>query len=62
MDRLLRHSRVLNIQGQSYLLREERQAGPFPSQPHLGASPEDVGDNYADWQDPYTATLQMAHI
>ena len=48
LDRLLHHSQVLNIRGESYRLREKRQAGLFPSQPHLGAAPEEAGDNYAD--------------
>jgi hypothetical protein len=29
LDRLLHHSRVLNIQGESYRLRETKQAGLF---------------------------------
>ena len=48
LDRLLHHSHVLNIRGESYRLREKRQAGLFPSQQHLTASPEQAGDNYAD--------------
>ena len=47
LDRLLRHSHVLNIRGESFRLREKRQAGLFPSQQHLAASPEETGDNYA---------------
>ncbi len=47
LDRLLHHSHVLNIRGESYLLREKRQAGLFPSQ-QLNATPEEAGDNYAD--------------
>ena len=30
------------------LQEEKRQAGLFPSQQHLAASPEGAGDNYAD--------------
>ena len=40
LDRLLHHSHVLNIRGESFRLREKRQAGLFPSQQHLAASPE----------------------
>ena len=32
LDRLLQHSHVLNILGESYRLRGKRQAGLFPSQ------------------------------
>ena len=32
LDRLLHHSHVLNIRGESFRLREKRQAGLFPSQ------------------------------
>ena len=48
LDRLLHHSHVLNIRGESYRFREKRQAGLFPSQQHLTVSPEQAGDNYAD--------------
>ena len=48
LDRLLHHSHVLNIRGESFRLREKRQAGLFPSQQHLAVSPEEAGDNYAD--------------
>ena len=48
LDRLLHHSHVLNIRGESYRLREKRQAGLFPSHQQLGAAPEEAGDNYAD--------------
>ena len=34
--------------GESFRLREKRQAGLFPSQQHPAASPEGAGDNYAD--------------
>ena len=40
LDRLLHHSHVLNIRGESYRLREKRQAGLFPSQQHLPSRPE----------------------
>ena len=36
------------IRGESYRLREKRQAGLFPSQQHIRATPEEAGDNYAD--------------
>ena len=45
LDRLPHHSHVLNIRGESFRLREKRQAGLFPSQ-HLNAAPEEAGDNY----------------
>ena len=48
LDRLRHHSHVLNIRGESYRLREKRQAGLFPSQQHVGATPEEAGDNYRD--------------
>ena len=48
LDRLLHHSHVLNIRGESFRLREKRQAGLFPSQQHPAASPEGASDNYAD--------------
>ena len=48
LDRLLHHSHVLNIRGESFRLREKRQAGLFASQQHPAASPEGAGDNYAD--------------
>ncbi len=48
LDRLLHHSHVLNIRGESFRLREKRQAGLFPSLQHLAASPEEAGDNHAD--------------
>ena len=38
LDRLLHHSHVLNIRGESYRLREKRQAGLFPSQQHISGS------------------------
>ena len=47
LDRLLHHSHVLNIRGESYRLREKRQAGLFPSQQQLSAKPEEAGVNYA---------------
>ena len=48
LDRLLHHSHVLNIRGESFRLRVKRQAGLFPSQQHLAASPEEAADNYSD--------------
>ena len=38
LDRLLHHSHVLNIRGESYRLREKCQAGLFPSQQHISAA------------------------
>ena len=48
LDRLLHHSDMLNIRGESYRLREKRQAGLLPSQQQLSATPKGAGDNYAD--------------
>ena len=39
LDRLLNHSHVLNIRGESHRLREKRQAGLFPSHQHISAAP-----------------------
>ena len=47
LDRLLHHSHELNIRGESYRLREKRQAGLFPSEQQLSANPEEAGDSYA---------------
>ena len=46
LDRLLHHSHVINIRGQSYRLREKRQAGLFPSLQQPGTTPEEAGDNH----------------
>ena len=35
LDRLLHHSLVLNIRGDSYRLKDKLQTGLFPSQQHL---------------------------
>ena len=40
LDRLLHHSHILNIRGESYRLREKRQAGLFSSHHVLGLTPE----------------------
>ncbi len=48
LDRLLHHSHILNIRGESYRLREKRQAGLFLSQQHITAAPEEAGVTYAD--------------
>ena len=45
LDRLLHHSHVLNIRGESYRLREKRHAGLFPSQQQLSTFPEEASDN-----------------
>lgn len=37
LDRLLHHSHVLNIRGDSHRLNDKRQTGLFPSQQHLPA-------------------------
>ena len=46
LDRLLHHSHILNVRGESYRLREKRQAGLLPSQQHLNTAPEEAGDNH----------------
>ena len=46
LDRLLHHSHVLNIRGESYRLREKRQAGLFPSQQLLNSPSEETDANY----------------
>ena len=40
LDRLLHHSYVLNIRGESYRLKDKRQAGLLTSQHLLSGSPE----------------------
>ena len=48
LDRLLHHSHVLNIRGESYRLREKRHAGLFSSRHLLGAAAENGNDNCPD--------------
>ena len=48
LDRLLHHSHVLNIRGESFRLKEKRQAGIFSSHHLLGATPANGNDNYLD--------------
>ena len=48
LDRLLHHSHVLNIRGESYRLREKRHAGLFSSHHLLGVGAENGNDNYSD--------------
>ena len=48
LDRLLHHSHVLNIRGESYRLRDKRQAGLFPSLQHLRPAPEETGGQSQD--------------
>ena len=45
LDRLLHHSHVLNIRGESYRLKDKRQAGLMTSQHLLGGSMERREDN-----------------
>ena len=45
LDRLLHHSHVLNIRGESYRLREKRQAGLFSSHQLLGGATENGNGN-----------------
>ena len=42
LDRLLHHSHVLNIRGESYRLRDKRQAGLLTSQQLLNTSSEET--------------------
>ena len=46
LDRLLHHSHILNIRGESYRLKEKRQAGLFSSHHVLRSTPEESDDNY----------------
>ena len=48
LDRLLHHSHVLNIRGESYRLRDKRQAGLFPSLQYLRPAPEETGGQSQD--------------
>ena len=48
LDRLLHHSHVLNIRGESYWPREKRHAGLFSARRLLGAAAESGNDNYTD--------------
>ena len=48
LDRLLHHSHVPNIGGESYRLRDKRQAGLFPSLKHLRPAPEETGGQSQD--------------
>ena len=41
LDRLLHHSHVLNIRGDSYRFKDKRQAGLFPSQQYLASRQEE---------------------
>jgi DNA replication protein DnaC len=41
LDRLLHHSTIINIRGQSYRLKEKRQAGVFQPPPELEATASD---------------------
>ena len=55
LDRLLHHSHVLNIRGESYRLKDKRQAGLFPSQQYMTPRPEELSsargsDRVADQQ------------
>ena len=48
LDRLLHHSHVLNVRGESYRLRGKRQSGIFSSHHLLGTTPANGNDNYPD--------------
>ena len=41
LDRLLHHSHVLNIRGDSYRLKDKRPAGLFPSQQYFASRQEE---------------------
>ena len=45
LDRLLHHSHVINIRGESYRLKEKRQAGLFASNLLLAQANEESNDN-----------------
>ena len=46
LDRLLHHGHVVNIRGESYRLREKRQAGLFASHQLLTSVSAEPGDNH----------------
>ena len=48
LDRLLHHSHVLNVRGESYRLREKRQSGIFSSHHLLGTRLANGNGNYPD--------------
>ncbi len=48
LDRLLHHSHVLNIRGESYRLKDKRQAGLLTSHQLLNASPKDTGSTKSE--------------
>ena len=48
LDRLMHHSHVLNIRGESCRLWENRQAGLFSSHHLLRSEPQNSNDNYPD--------------
>ena len=45
LDRLLHHSHVLKVRGESHRLREKRQSGIFSSHHLLGTTPANGNDN-----------------
>ena len=60
LDRLLHHSHVLNIRGESYRLRDQRQAGLFPSQQYLASRQEEPGS--ARTTDKIAEQQQVTHF
>ena len=50
LDRLLHHRHVLNIPGESWRLRDKRQASLFPSLQHVGRGLAEASGNYRDLQ------------
>ena len=48
LDRLLHHSHVLNIRGESYRLKDKRQAGLLTSHQLLNASSEERGSTRSE--------------
>ena len=43
LDRPLHHSHVINIQGESSCIKDNRQAGLFPSDRYMTSTPEEPG-------------------
>ena len=64
LDRLLHHSHILNIRGESYRLREKRQAGLFTPHHVLGTAQEAAKRGLLEasvsaWQQLLYTTLQF---
>lgn len=62
LDRLLHHSHVVNIRGESYQLREKKRAGLFGlSQAAMQGSAATERDHWAGWASSRTAILGQMH-